>query len=49
MDSVACWALFVVVVALLTVEPFSLANYHPNAFALAFLIVPGVYILHRYE
>ena len=42
-----CWVVFLVLVLLLTVEPFALANYNPNAFALAFLIVPGVYVLHR--
>lgn len=44
-----CWVIFLVLVLLLTVEPFALANYNPNAFALAFLLVPGVYILHRCE
>lgn len=49
LDSGFCWFSFALLVALLTVDPYSLARYHPNAFPLAFLIVPGVYILHRWD
>lgn len=49
LDSGFCWFSFALLVVLLTMEPYSLAKYHPNAFPLAFLIVPGVYILHRWD